>query len=65
LAFQFANPLVCQTILPDLDLPEWFAKLIWHLYLANHFAAICKLVCQTILPDLDLPKNGLPNQFGI
>jgi hypothetical protein len=36
--------LVWQTILPDLDLPKWFAKSFWHLDLANHFA------------DLDLSK---------
>jgi hypothetical protein len=29
---------IWQTILPDLDLPKWFAKSIWHLDLANHFA---------------------------
>jgi hypothetical protein len=30
--------MVCQTILPVLELLEWFAKSIWHLDLANHFA---------------------------
>jgi hypothetical protein len=33
---------IWQTILPDLDLPKWFAKSIWHfdlqIGLANHFA---------------------------
>jgi hypothetical protein len=36
--------MVWQTILPDLDLPKWFA---------NRFGI---LICQTMLPDLDLPK---------
>jgi hypothetical protein len=30
--------MVWQTILLDLDLPKWFAKLIWHLDLANYVA---------------------------
>jgi hypothetical protein len=29
---------VWQTILPDLDLPKWFAKSNWHLDLANYVA---------------------------
>jgi hypothetical protein len=54
--------MVWQTILPDLDLPKWFANrfgiLIWHLDLANYVAGprFAKKVWQTILPDLDLPK---------
>jgi hypothetical protein len=49
---------VWQTILPDLDLPKWFAKLIWHLDLAYYVAGLrfAKTVWQSILPDLDLPK---------
>jgi hypothetical protein len=37
LAFRFGI-LIWQTILLDLDLPKWFAKLIWHFDLAIRFA---------------------------
>jgi hypothetical protein len=39
-------------------LPKWFAKLIWHLDMANHVAGprFAKTVWQTILLDLNLPK---------
>jgi hypothetical protein len=52
----FARPrvakMVCQSILPDLDLPKQFAKSIWHLDLQiglpKHFAGrrFAKMVCQ-------------------
>jgi hypothetical protein len=50
--------MVWQTRLPDLDLPKWFAKSIWHLDLANFIAGprFAKTVWQSILPDIDLPK---------
>jgi hypothetical protein len=59
--------LVCQTILPDLDLSNWFAKPVPRFGLD-----LPKTVCQTIFLDLDLhlaawqfdSAIGLAIQFG-